>query len=74
MATQKDVTSYLKQWQEAETIKEAKEAAGKAARCFDSLQEQSALNLLNRTPDLMLLLSAYVAGKEDGASGRETIF
>ena len=66
MATQKNVTEYLKEWQQADTMQKAVEAARKAAREFDGLYDESAMNLLARTPDLMLLLSAFVAGKEDG--------
>lgn len=63
MATQKDVTDALKEWQEATSLKKAVEAAVKAARAYDDLYEESAKNLLARTPALMDLLSAVQAGR-----------
>lgn len=64
MATQKDVTDALKEWEEATSLKKAVAAAVKAARAFDDLYEESATNLLARTPRLMDLLSAVQAGRE----------
>ena len=66
MATQKNVTEAVKAWQSASSMKTATEAAGKAAIEFDGLYEESAKNLLGRSPDLLLLLSAFLAGKEQG--------
>ncbi len=44
---------------------DAVQAAKDAATAYSELYEDSAKNLLGRTPNLMLLLSAYVAGKQD---------
>jgi hypothetical protein len=66
MATQRAVGEYLKAWLEAEAMQDAVKAADAAAREFDGLYTESAKNLLARSPDLMLLLSAYMAGKRAG--------
>lgn len=63
MATQKDVTDALKEWEEATSLKKAVEAAVKCARAYDDLYEESAKNLLTRTPRLMDVLSAVQAGR-----------
>jgi len=67
MATQRGVTEHLKSWMEADSMQGAAKAAWDCAEEFDGLYEESAKNLLGRTPDLMLLLSAYAAGKRKGA-------
>lgn len=64
-STQKEVLDALRRWREAEEIKEAVECAHEAAQAFDQLREQSALNLIAREPDLMLLVSAYMAGRKN---------
>jgi hypothetical protein len=66
MPTQKAVMTHLKDWQEAQSFTAGTEAAAKAAREFNGLYEESAQNLLARTPDLFSLLTAYMAGKADG--------
>lgn len=66
VATQKQCTDYLKEWSSATSMAKAIEAASKTAKEFDGLYDESAKNLLGRTPDLILLLSAYMAGKADG--------
>ena len=72
MATQRAVTEYLKTWMTAETMQEAVAAAQAAAKEFDGLYTESAKNLLARNPDLMLLLSAYMAGKRAGEAAERT--
>ena len=64
----------MKVWQEATEMKVAVEAAALAAEGFDSLYEESAKNLLGRSPELMLLLSAYIAGKEKGSQPEQQAF
>lgn len=71
MATQRAVTEHLKTWMEATTLQEAATAAKAAAEEFDGLYGESAQNLLLRTPDLMLLLSAYMAGKRAGEAAEK---
>jgi hypothetical protein len=63
MATQKDVTDAMKEWEEATSMKAAVTAALRAAKAFDDLYEESAKNLLARTPRLMDVLSAVQAGR-----------
>lgn len=64
MPTQKNCTDLLKKWQDASSMQEAVDAAKLCAKEFDGLYEESAMNLLGRTPELMLLLSAFRAGME----------
>lgn len=66
MATQRGVTEHLKTWMDADSIQAAAKAAADCAAEFDGLYTESAKNLLARTPDLMLLLSAFAAGKQAG--------
>lgn len=63
MATQKDVTDALKQFKEATTMKASAAAAAKVAQSFSELYEESAKNLLTRTPDLIDVLGAVQAGR-----------
>lgn len=65
MATQKQVLDALRVWNEATSMKEAVEAARQTAEFFDGLYEESATNLLARTPELLKLLAAYLAGKKE---------
>lgn len=66
MATQKQCVEYVKAWAQAADVQEATKQAVLAAKEFDGLYDESAKNLLARTPDLMLLLTAFMAGREAG--------
>jgi hypothetical protein len=73
-ATQKGVLTHLKEWQEAEEIGQATEAAQACAQEFNGLYADSAMNLLDRTPALLYLLAAYQAGLRDGLEeGRKIV-
>ena len=50
----------------AEDMKTAVEAAAAAAKEYDGLYDESAKNLLAREPQLMMLLSAFLAGRQYG--------
>lgn len=63
MATQKDVTDALKEWEEATTMKRSAAAAARGAQAFAELQGDSGPNLLKRTPRLLDMLGAVQAGR-----------
>jgi hypothetical protein len=62
------VEEFLKKWEAAESMQDAVAAAKGAAEEYDGLYEDSAKNLLARKPTLMMLLAAFLAGRERGVA------
>lgn len=66
IATQARTKELLKEWVAAEDMETAIKAAAAAAEEYDGLYEDSAKNFLAREPQMMMLLSSFLAGRQYG--------